>query len=54
MKSGLALKNNDYKIGNVNLKLFPDNTIKILGITFSTNIPLEEMNCNWDEKNEEN
>ena len=45
-----SLKNNDYKIGNVNWKLFPGNIIKILGITFSPNIPLEEMNCNWDEK----
>ena len=45
-----SLKNNDYKIGNVNWKLFPDNTIKIVGITFSPNIPLEEMNRNWDEK----
>ena len=45
-----CLKNNNYKVGNVNWKLFPNNTIKILGITFSPAIPLEEMTCNWDEK----
>jgi len=43
-----SLKNNNHKVGNVNWKLYPENNIKILGITFSPNTPLEEMNCNWD------
>jgi hypothetical protein len=45
-----SLKNNNFKIGDVNWKLFPDNNIKILGTTFNPNIPIEKINCNWDEK----
>lgn len=45
-----SLKNNTFKHGNVHWKLSPDNAIKVLGITFSPDTPLEKMNCNWDNK----
>ncbi len=44
------MKNNNFTIGNVNCKLAPDNRVKILGVTFSPTVPLENITCNWDEK----
>jgi hypothetical protein len=45
-----SLKNNNFNVGNVNWKLAPNNTVKILGMTFSPNIPIERISCNWEDK----
>ena len=43
-------KNNDYSVGDINWKLAPNNTIKIWGVTFSPNIPIDNIECNWISK----
>ena len=45
-----SLKNNNFSVGNVNWKLSPNNTVKILGVTFSPSIPVEQITCNWEDK----
>ena len=43
-------KNNNFSIGNVNWKLAPNNTVKILGVTFSPSTPVDKISSNWDDK----
>ena len=45
-----SLKNNDYCVGDINWKLAPNNTIKMLGVTFSPNILIDNIECNWISK----
>jgi hypothetical protein len=45
-----SLKNNNYCVGNINWKLAPNNTIKILGVTFSPSTPIDNLACNWTNK----
>jgi len=45
-----SLKNNNFSIGNVNWKLGPNNTVKILGVYFSPSISIDLLPCNWEDK----
>ncbi len=45
-----SLKYNMFKVGNINWKLAPNNTVKILGVTFSPSISIEMISCNWENK----
>jgi hypothetical protein len=45
-----SLKHNNFSVGNVNWKLAPNNTIKILGVHFSPSIAINNISCNWQDK----
>jgi len=45
-----SLKNNNFSVGNFRWKLAPNNTVKILGVTFSPSVAVDNISANWDDK----
>jgi len=45
-----SLKNSLQRVGNINWKFAPNNTVKILGVTFSPSIPSNNLPCNWEDR----